>query len=288
MDFMDLMGLMISHRRLHAILLACLGLLLTTAAAAKLFVPDLEPWDEWVATDATSQATIDHSLWQQILNLYLITETEDEINRFDYAAVTMADRSRLQSYIDALAALDPRDYNRQQQRSYWINLYNALTVKLVLDKYPVKSIRRINGGLLGTGPWNRKIVTVAGTELSLNDIEHRILRPIWRDPRIHFAVNCASLGCPNLVAYAYTDENTEALLEQGAHAYINHPRGVRFNEQGILILSSIFNWYDTDFGASREERLQYLAAYAAPRLATQLSAYSGKIKYAYDWALNQP
>jgi hypothetical protein len=158
----------------------------------------------------------------------------------------------------------------------------------VLENYPVKSIRRINGGLLGTGPWNQQVITVAGIELSLNDIEHRILRPIWRDPRIHFAVNCASLGCPNLAADAYTVENIEALLEQGAHDYINHPRGVMFSDKDVLILSSLFNWYDIDFGATREERLQYLAGYAEPELATQLANYSGKIKYAYDWKLNQP
>ena len=274
--------------RLHAMLMACLGLLLTTTAVAKLFVPDLEPWDEWVAADTTSKVTIDHSLWQQTLNLYLITETEDGINRFDYAAVTTADRSRLQSYIDALAALDPRDYNRQQQRPYWINLYNALTVSVVLDNYPVKSIRRIHGGVLGTGPWNRKIIKLAGIDLSLNDIEHRILRPLWRDPRIHFAVNCASLGCPNLAAEAYTAANTEALLLQGSRDYINHPRGASFNAKGVLTLSSIFNWYDTDFGVSQQKRLLYLAGFAEPELAAQLLGYDGKIKYTYDWALNQP
>ena len=274
--------------RLHAVLMVCLGLLLTTAAAAKLFVPDLEPWDEWVAADTTSKVTIDHSLWQQTLNLYVITETEDGINRFDYAAVTTADRSRLQSYIDALVALDPRDYNRQQQRPYWINLYNALTVSVVLDNYPVKSIRRIHGGILGAGPWNRKIITLAGIDLSLNDIEHRILRPLWRDPRIHFAVNCASLGCPNLAAEAYTAANTEALLLQGSRDYINHPRGASFDDKGVLTLSSIFNWYDTDFGATQQERLQYLAGFAEPQLAAQLLGYDGKIKYTYNWALNQP
>jgi hypothetical protein len=275
-------------RIFNAALLLWLGLLISATAAAKLFVPDLEPWDEWVVADASSTASIDHSLWQQILNLYLLTKTADGINRFDYAAVTAADRSRLQSYINEMAALDPRDYNRQQQKPYWINLYNALTVDVVLENYPVKSIRRINGGLLGTGPWNQQVITVAGIELSLNDIEHRILRPIWRDPRIHFAVNCASLGCPNLAADAYTFENLEALLEQGAHDYINHPRGVMFSDKGVLILSSLFNWYDIDFGATREERLQYLAGYAEPELVAQMNNYSGKIKYAYDWKLNQP
>ena len=240
--------------------------------------------------DASSTETIDHSGWQQILNLYLVTDTSDGINRFDYAAVTEADRVRLQSYINSLTSIDPRDYNRPEQLAYWINLYNALTVKIVLDNYPVKSIRSISWGLfgIGAGPWNKKFVEVADIELSLNDIEHRILRPIWRDPRIHFVVNCASLGCPNLAAEAFTPANNEQLMQQGGRDFINHPRGVMFDDKGKLVMSSIFNWYDSDFGSTQAERLQYLAGFAEPELSARLAAYSGDISYDYDWALNQP
>ncbi|MGI9290637.1 MAG: DUF547 domain-containing protein, partial [Gammaproteobacteria bacterium] len=179
-------------------------------------------------------------------------------------------------------------YNRAEQQAYWINLYNALTVEEILANYPVKSIRKIDSAILGLGPWNKPVVTVAGIGLSMNDIEHRILRPIWRDPRIHFVVNCASLGCPNLVAEAYTVANTERLLESGGREFINHPRGAAFDKKGRLQLSSIFNWYDTDFGENQQQRLDYLARFAEPELAAQLSGYTGKIRYDYDWALNEP
>ena len=95
--------------------------------------------------------------------------------------------------------------------------------------------------------WKKKLLTIEGEEVSLNDIEHRILRPIWRDPRIHYAVNCASIGCPNLVSTPFTAENTEALLDQGARNYINHPRAVNISSKGKVTVSSIYSWFESDF-----------------------------------------
>ena len=128
---------------------------------------------------------------------------------------------------------------------------------------------------------------MAEESLSLNDIEHRILRPIYGDPRIHYAVNCASLGCPNLAGLAYTATNTESLLEAGARAYINHPRGVEL-ANGRLRLSSIYKWFKVDFGGTDERLLVHLRKYAEPELARQLAAYDGRIRYDYDWDLNAP
>ena len=217
--------------------------------------------------------------------MYLATGYADGINRINYANVTPEDRARLQEYIDRMSLTDPREYPLAEQQAYWINLYNALTVSLVIEHYPVKSIRKIYGGLLGTGPWDESLVEVAGQALSLNDIEHRILRPIWRDPRVHYAVNCASLGCPNLAADVYTASNVDAMLDSGARAFINNSRGVDL-QAGKLQLSSIYDWYDTDFGATREEQLQHLAGFADEDLAQSLQEYSGRIRYDYDWRLN--
>ena len=262
-------------------------ILVSMGAQAKLFVPDSEVWAIWNVADESSTATIDHGDWQQVLDAYLVTSGTDGINRFDYANITDGDRARLKGYIEQLAAIDPRTYPRTEQRAYWINLYNALTVDVVLQYYPVKSIRDIEGGLLGSGPWKKRLVEVAGQPLTLNDIEHRILRPIWRDPRTHYAVNCASLGCPNLAARAYTAADIESLLDEAARAYINHPRGVAF-ENGRLTLSSIYNWFDVDFGKSDVAVLEHLAKYAEPDLAGRLAGYDGRIRYDYDWSLNRP
>mgnify|MGYP001826008486 CR=1 FL=1 len=273
-------------RALTGLTAVCL-LLVSFAATANLFVPDSRSWSFWATADESSSAVVDHGAWQALLDAYLRTDAADGINRFDYAAVTSADRERLNAYLATLGALDPRELPRAGQRAYWINLYNALTVQVVLAHYPVKSIRRIYGGLLGTGPWNEPLIDVAGQPLTLNDIEHRILRPIWRDPRIHYAVNCASLGCPDLAAEAYTDTNAERLLEASARAFVNHPRGAQF-ANGRLTLSSLYDWYDVDFGANDAEMLEHLATYAQPALAARLRGYTGRIRYDYDWTLNAP
>ena len=268
------------------LLVVLLGLSAATAEA-KLFVPDNEPWDVWTPSNEDAPDRITHDQWQSLLGTYLSTDSDDGVYRFDYGAVTESDQQRLHAYLDKLAAIDPRDYRRSEQLPYWINLYNALTVAVVIEHYPVKSIRKIHGGLLGTGPWKKKLIEVTGVKLSLNDIEHRILRPIWRDPRIHYAVNCASIGCPNLAADAYTAENVNELLDAGARAYINHPRGVTV-AKGRIVASSIFDWYDTDFGGTHAGLLEHWLEYANPELASKLQGFDGKFSFDYDWDLNEP
>ena len=120
----------------------------------------------------------------------------------------------MKGYLKNLQSLPISSYNRVEQKAYWINLYNGLTVDLVLSRLPLESIRDVNisPGLFVRGPWGAKLLTVEEERLSLDDIEHRILRPIWKDNRVHYAVNCASLGCPNLQPDAFTSANTEALL----------------------------------------------------------------------------
>ncbi len=142
-------------------------------------------------------------------------------------------------------------------------------------------------GFFSTGPWGDELVTVAGEELTLDDIEHRILRPIWRDHRIHFAVNCASLGCPNLLVEPFTAENAERLMDEGEHDFINHERGVSFDDRGRVQVSKIFDWYQSDFADDEAELLKYLSMHHE-KLADRLRRYSGGVQYEYDWTLNRP
>jgi hypothetical protein len=130
-----------------------------------------------------------------------------------------------------------------------------------------------------------KLVAVRGERLSLDDIEHRILRPLWRDPRIHYVVNCASLGCPDVPPVPLTGVNAENLLEAAARAYINHPRGAAVRD-GRLEVSNIYRWYRADFGGSEASVIAHLRRYAAPALADQLQGISAIDRYRYDWALN--
>jgi len=247
--------------------------------------PKAERWDIWDTSDETRAAQIDHSAWQELLTLYLDARHPSGIARFDYARAQKDHPRLLDAYLDQLTGLDPRQFTRAEQLAYWINFYNALTVRLVLKHYPVASITSI-GPWHTFGPWDQVITTIAGQPLTLNDIEHRILRPLWRDPRLHYALNCASLGCPNLAAEAYTAKNSERLLDAGARAYINHPRGVSF-EDDERVLSKIYDWFAVDFGDEMGLR-NHLVRYAEPALAQRLKTFEGKTRYDYDWSLNQP
>lgn len=250
--------------------------------------PELIPF--WGASDEQNAETIDHSLWQSILDTHL-KQHASGINRFDYVGLKAAtqDMSKLNGYLDKLQSVDPRDYARAEQKAYWINFYNALTVKVVVDAYPVDSIKEIHESWIPrSGPWRDVHANLVGQDLTLDNIEHGILRPIWQDERIHYAVNCASIGCPNLASDAYTAANMESLLDAGARAYVNHPRGVDVVDEDFIVLSSIYDWWVYDFGDSEDGVIAHLIKYADADLAAQLKDFSGAIDYEYDWELNQP
>jgi hypothetical protein len=272
--------------RLGAI--AAAALLLGGAGSLEAqFAPRAELWPRWTAHDESSTAVIDHGAWGRLLAAHVRPGT-DGINRVDYRALGQgAAKAALDGYLAALAAAPISRYRRAEQRAFWIDLYNALTVRLVAERYPVASIRDIDisPGLFSRGPWDKKLVTVEGETVSLNDIEHRILRPIWRDPRVHYAVNCASLGCPNLQMRAFTGANSDALLDEAARAYVNSPRGVRFAGTR-LVVSSLYVWYGEDFGGSDAAIIAHLRTYAAPALAAKLAATASIDGDSYDWALN--
>lgn len=239
----------------------------------------------WQSSNEDNLSEIDHSIWQGILQTYVDITHEIKVNLFDYSNVDQEDKKRLADYIEQLSLLDPGEYRRIEQKAYWINLYNALTVQLILDNYPLESITKLGKKLTSFGPWDDTLVIINNERLSLNDIEHKILRPLWKDPRIHFAVNCASYGCPDLQDTAFTGENIESLLDKAATEYLIHPRGVYFYENE-LVLSSIFDWYAEDFGASSDEVLDYISKYLPNDLAGKLENHQGTIRYEYDWRLN--
>lgn len=254
--------------------------------AAAHAAPEAEPWPRWQAHDAASRATIDHAPWAAFLARYVV-KGEDGINRVAYGAVSADDRADLERYIAGLAEVAISRYNRGEQFAYWINLYNALTVRVIVDHYPVASIRDIDisPGWFSDGPWGKKLVIVEGAPLSLDDIEHRILRPVWRDPRIHYAVNCAALGCPNLRARPYRGAAMDDMLDAAARDFINHPRGARV-EGGKLRVSSIYHWYESDFGGDDAGVIAHLRRYAETPLIQALEGLSRIDSHGYDWSLN--
>jgi hypothetical protein len=261
------------------------GCLLMAFSLAALGAPKAELWQRWTAS-SQGKVAIDHAAWDGFLerNVQL---GRDGINRIAYGKVSQADREQLRGYLAGLQQVAIRKFNRGEQRAYWINLYNAATVNVVLEHYPVDSIVKIDisPGLFAKGPWKKKLLSVEGEAVSLDDIEHRILRPIWQDPRTHYAVNCASLGCPNLQAQAYSSGNLDALLDAGARAYVNHPRGARV-ANGRLTVSSLYVWFESDFGGDDAGVIAHLKRYAEPGLARQLDGIRRVGGHDYDWSLN--
>jgi hypothetical protein len=225
------------------------------------------------------------AFYARFLERYLVTDTPDRIHRLRYGAVTAEDRAALEAWVAAEAQRGPGGLARDEQFAYWANLYNALTVVRVLRDYPVTSILDLKRWPWSFGPWDEDLITVQGVALSLNAIEHRILRPLFAEPRVHFALNCASLGCPNLLPQPFTGENLEAALQGALEAYLAHPRGLAF-EDGALTLSSLFDWYRDDFPPGQEAILAYLAAATPEALGPSLRTYEGPIAFRYDWALN--
>ncbi|MDW7773634.1 MAG: DUF547 domain-containing protein [Desulfobulbaceae bacterium] len=247
--------------------------------------PDL--WPRWQEHEPDSTTIIDHTSWDNLLKKYLVTDHPSGINLFRYGDVSPEDGKKLTEYLEHLQQIEVSSLNRKEQLAYWINLYNALTIQVILDHYPVKSIMDIDisPGFFSNGPWDAKLLIIEGEKVSLNDIEHRILRPIFKDNRIHYAVNCASIGCPNLQPVAFTAANTEELLQAGAKAYVNSPRGARM-VKGKLHVSSIYKWFQVDFGGSEEGVIKHLRQYAEDDLADSLQAYDKGLRDDYDWSLN--
>ena len=266
------------------------SILLGAALLAACGPPQAERISGWDASNESNAERIDHSPWQDLLDVYVDPDPEG-VNLVDYAALAAnaGDTEKLAGYLKFLEGIDPRDYARAEQMAYWINFYNALTVKVVLDGYPVDSIKDIHEGVIPlTGPWGDVHARVAGEDLTLDQMEHGILRPIWRDKRIHYAVNCAAYTCPHLIETAFAAANTESLLEAGARAYVNNPRGVDVVDEDFIVLSSIYEWYTEDFGGTEESVIEHLHEYADGELAAFLESFEGAVEYDYDWSLNEP
>ncbi len=226
----------------------------------------------------------DHSAFDAIVQAHVKPDGSG-YNKVDYKALK-GQHGALKAYVASLEAIDPVSLSAAEAKAFWINLYNAKTLDVVVGKYPVSSIKKIKlggGGLFGSGPWSAELMTVNGTALSLDDVEHRILRAVFGDPMVHYALNCASVSCPNLAARAYTGKNAKALMRESATAYVNHPRGVKV-DNGSITASKIYSWYAGDFGGKGKLK-DHWSQFAAPDHASAINgAELGG--FDYDWSLN--
>jgi len=183
------------------------------------------------------------------------------------------DEAKLDRYLDQLSGMKTDEMGREEALAFWINVYNAFTIKLILKHYPVGSITDIENGK----PWDLVWIDINGKKYSLNQVENEIIRPQFKEPRIHFAVNCAAKSCPPLMNRAWTAENLERELEARSSSFINN-KAYNLIMPGKLKLSRIFEWYASDFG----DLINYIQGYTVVKIKPD-----ARIDFLeYDWALN--
>jgi hypothetical protein len=261
-------------------------LLLFTGLTHASFYKSL--WPQWEVNNPLSKEIISHQLWQDFVNRRIITSPEN-INLVDYAHFSQTDLNLLKDYLRDMAQINIDNYNRAEQLAYWINVYNALTVQTIANYYPISTIQEVNisPGLFSVGPWGANLITIKKTTLSLDDINNRIIRPIWNDARTHYALNNASIGAPNLSKTAYHGYNLEEQLNKAALTYVNSLRGVSVIE-GRLIISKLYDWYEEDFGGTKQDVITHLLQFAKEPLQSQLKHTNTVDSYVYNWHLNSP
>ena len=230
-----------------------------------------------IETRSWSKETVDNSIYADLLSKYVKNGFVDYKGFKDQEHI-------LDQYLKVLEETKPKSLSHDKQFAFYINAYNAWTIKLILSGYPgLKSIKDL--GSLFKSPWKKKLCRIDGKLLSLDDIEHDILRPQFKDPRIHFAVNCASKSCPPLRSEPYHGSKLDQQLNEMTIAFINDSE-INSIDGTILNVSPIFSWYSEDF---EEDVIGFFQRYANGDLKTEIDSNRSRIKIKYrdyDWSLN--
>ncbi len=233
-----------------------------------------------ISQPETNAKPIRHTTWDSLLKAHV-----KRSGLVDYQGF-IADSQKLNAYLSKLKHHHPNDQNwsRNQQLAYWLNAYNAFTIELVIKHYPVSSIKDIVNGPhipFVNSPWDIQFINIEGQSYDLNNIEHDIVRPGFKEPRIHFAVNCASISCPVLRPEAYTAKKLNQQLDEQARLFIQNPAKNQLEEKQVRI-SKIFSWYSGDFEKDGRSIIDYLNKYSDVTIAQDAS-----IDYMdYNWKLN--
>ena len=238
---------------------------------AGLIILALLPSKTW------ARPPVDHGIFGRLLKSHV------QNGWVDYRGFKKDER-QLDAYLDQMAQIDPQTLGRNEQMAFYINAYNAWTIKLILENYPgVTSIKDL--GSFFRSPWKKKFVKINGETVTLDHLEHDILRPVFKDPRVHFAVNCASKSCPPLLNEPYTGAALDGQLETAASAFINDPQS-NYLKGDTLYVSRIFKWFGEDFG---NDIRKFVQSYARGEFAGRLEGQGDglTIRYLdYDWSLN--
>lgn len=235
---------------------------------------------------APSRDTIDHRLFDRLLARYV-----DEHGDVAYRKLQANAREDLTPYLRQLARTDPSSLDREARLAFWINAYNAYTLKLIVDHYPIENIWAITPGPAEPkedSPFALDVGKVADTVRTLDEIEHEIIRERFDEPRIHFALVCAARSCPRLRREAYTGPQLEAQLREQTHAFLHNEEKNRIPAgQDRIALSSILKWYGDDFGESTDDLQRFIAPYFDGDVRSRLEKADYQVDFLpYDWTLN--
>lgn len=262
---------------------------LLLVALALPAVPSPPPAPVTTATAPAAGLDPKHAVWTEVLAKHV--KGDD----FDYAAL-QKDRAKLDAYVASLEAVKPEElaaWDKKQAYAFWINVYNAYTVKRVVDGYPVKSIRELGDEKLSV--WDRDLIPLGKLapelrkeKLTLNDVENKILRPKFKDARVHAAINCAAKGCPALRAEAFTAEKLDAQLDEQVKAWLGDPKRNRFDKAaGKLEISKVFEWFAEDFQKESGSAQAWIAKFRPQDKDWLDTKKKLTVTYVeYDWALN--
>ena len=261
------------------------SLLLMNGTASAQIESELIPF--WDDREDSSRIVVNHKPWQSLLDAYLDDTHISGISRFDYYGMSEVDQQRLKDYLDYLQLLEPRQLNEAEQKAYWINLFNATLVSLIVtNDIKVSSVRSIRSGAFTPFPWTIKSLEISQQRITLDDIVNGIIRPIYKDRRMHYALHKAAIGSPNLQKQAFTGENVEQLLVKAEKEYVNHQRGLRRTGSDV-VLSSIYRDYAADFANNRAGIISYLSTILDEPSANNLDQVD-EINFNYDWSINTP
>ncbi len=245
--------------------------------------------------DEIPRSAISHEKFDRVLHDFV-----DRNGQVDYARLKESPRN-LNDYVALIAAVSPDSHphlfgTREDLLAFWINAYNASVIHAVTAKYPIASVGDVGISFQKTGFFVQQRFAIGGAQMSLYCLENSIVRERFRDPRIHFALNCASASCPTLPNRAFVPATLEQRLDQAARNFVADKRNVDIDHAlRVVRLSSIFDWYESDFtkwpeaaGGASTSLLGYIERYASPSLAAELQKADGyKIKFNdYDWSLN--
>ncbi|MBA2662434.1 MAG: DUF547 domain-containing protein [Bradymonadaceae bacterium] len=270
------------HPRFFVAALLTLLTLITACSAPSADLLDGPIVAEMTEGQKSGGQVFDHSAFDALLSAHV----DAQAGRVNYAGLK-ADRAKLDAYLQTIAKARMQDLGADEQHALLINAYNGYTLKLIVENYPVGSIRDLSD------PWGSARYEVASHTLSLDNIEHNLIRPIFKDPRIHFAVNCAAKDCPPLRATAYTGEALDAQLEEASRAVLGSPRFVRV-EGDKLRVTKLFDWYgddftNNDFKGSASNVARYVARYSSDSVRAFIEAKNNDptVDFLdYDWSLN--